>query len=92
MISIFPYFLGKLLKKLGLMNFINTIILNKNWDQHLTDEYNQKDDIVRVMVKPETEDANQERLRYVIESEGGNKGEIAIYLGEARSFVACYGG
>ena len=56
-----------------------TIIINKNWDQHLTDEYNQKDDLVRVTVKPETEQTNQERLRYVTESEGGNKGEIVIY-------------
>ena len=56
-----------------------TIIINKNWDQHLTDEYDQKDDLVRVKVKPEVENINQERLRYVVESEGGNKGEIAIY-------------
>ena len=56
-----------------------TIIINKNWEQHLTDEYNQKDDLVRIKVKPETEDANQERLRYVIETEKGNEGEIVIY-------------
>ena len=56
-----------------------TIIVSKNWDQHLTDEYNQKDDIVRVKVKPEAEETNQERLRYVIETEGDHTGEIAIY-------------
>lgn len=56
-----------------------TIIINKNWDQHLVDNYDQKDDIVRVKVKPETEESNQERLRYVIEPEGDNKGEIVIY-------------
>lgn len=56
-----------------------TIIINKNWDQHLTDEYDQKLDIVRVKVKPETEDVHQERLRYVIEQEGANKGEIVMY-------------
>lgn len=56
-----------------------TIIINKNWDQHLTDNYDQKDDIVRVKVKPETEEENQERLRYVIESDQSNKGEIIIY-------------
>jgi hypothetical protein len=56
-----------------------TIIINKNWDQHLADDYNQKDDIVRVKVKPETEEANQERLRYAIEAEGDNEGEIVIY-------------
>jgi hypothetical protein len=51
-----------------------TIIVNKNWDQHLADDYNQKEDIVRIAVKPETEETNQERLRYVIE-----EGEISIY-------------
>jgi hypothetical protein len=56
-----------------------TIIINKNWDQHLTDEYNQKDDLVRVKVKPKTEGISQERLRYVIEAEKGNFGEIVIY-------------
>ncbi len=56
-----------------------TIIINKNWDQHLTDNYSQKEDIVRVKVKPETEKTNQERLRYAIETESNNAGEIAIY-------------
>jgi hypothetical protein len=55
-----------------------TIIINKNWDQHLADEYNQKDDLVRIKVKPETKEVNQERLRYVIETEEGNKGNITI--------------
>ena len=56
-----------------------TIIINKNWEQHLADDYNQKDDIVRVKVKPETEEKNQERLRYVIETEDDSTGEIVIY-------------
>ncbi len=56
-----------------------TFIINKNWDQHLADNYSQKDDIVRIKVKPETDEHNQERLRYVIEPEGNNKGEIVLY-------------
>lgn len=56
-----------------------TVIINKNWDQHLTDEYNSKDDVVRVKVKPETGEVHQERLRYVIEAENNKAGEIAIY-------------
>ena len=56
-----------------------TIIINKNWDQHLADDYDQKLDIVRVKVKTETEETHQERLRYVIEQEGDNQGEIVIY-------------
>jgi hypothetical protein len=56
-----------------------TIIINKNWNQHLADNYNVKDDFVRLMVKPEIKEAHQERLRYVIESEGKNAGEIVVY-------------
>ena len=56
-----------------------TVIINKNWNQHLVDDYDQKLDIVRVKVKPETEETHQERLRYVIEQEGDNDGEIVLY-------------
>ena len=56
-----------------------TVIINKNWNQHLVDDYDQKLDIVRVKVKPETEETHQERLRYVIEQEGDNDGEIILY-------------
>ena len=59
-----------------------TIIINKNWDQHLADDYDQKLDIVRVKVKPQTADAQQERLRYVIEQDGDDQGEIVIYWGK----------
>jgi hypothetical protein len=30
-----------------------TIILNKNWRQHLTDRYDEKEDVLRVKLKPE---------------------------------------
>ncbi len=56
-----------------------TIILNKNWDQHLTDNYSLNEDVVRIKVKPETEENNQERLRYLIEPAEDSKGEIVIY-------------
>lgn len=45
-----------------------TVILNKNWDQHLTDEYNQQDDLVRVLLQPETLTDHQERLLYAVDS------------------------
>jgi len=54
------------------------IILNKNWEQHLADEYSQKDDIIRVTVKPQKTDKPQERLRYVVKSTGANKGTLEI--------------
>lgn len=55
------------------------IIINRNWDQHLTDEYDQKDDLVRIKAKPELEEVNQERLRYVIERKERKSGEIIMY-------------
>ena len=55
-----------------------TIILNKNWKQHLADDYSQGDDVVRIKVKPETE-VNQERLRFVIEAETNSTGEVVMY-------------
>lgn len=41
-------------------------ILNKNWDQHLADDYNPKDDVLRVEVTPRALPENQERLNYTI--------------------------
>ena len=58
------------------------IIVNKNWDQHLADDYDQKQDIVRIKVKPETQEMHQERLRYVVEQEDNKKGEIVMYWEE----------
>jgi hypothetical protein len=56
-----------------------TIIINKNWQQHLTDNYDPKEDVVRVQVKPETGEPHQERLRYAVEGEGESAGEIVMY-------------
>lgn len=55
-----------------------TVILNKNWEQHLADKYDQKEDLVRVKVKPETVEQRQERLRYEINSLSENQGEIVV--------------
>ena len=55
-----------------------TFIINKNWEQHLADDYDPKEDVVRVMVTPETEEPHQERLRYVVEEEGDG-GEVVVY-------------
>ncbi len=45
-----------------------TIMINKNWEQHLTDEYDQKDDLIRLTIKPETLTENQERLMYAVDN------------------------
>ncbi len=51
-----------------------TLILNKNWDQHLTDEYEPKDDVLRWTVKPDT-DVHTEALTYQVTG-GEEKGTI----------------
>ena len=56
-----------------------TIILNKNWHQHLTDRYDEKEDVLRVNVKPEVKEKNQERLRYVIEKVSESDGKLVMY-------------
>ena len=48
------------------------VILNKNWDQHLADEYNQAEDAVRITVRP-TNASHQERLMYSIDQTGEYK-------------------
>ena len=55
-----------------------TVIINKNWNQHLADDYSPSEDLVRVKVKPQTVSQNVERLRYDIEQAGTNTGRIII--------------
>lgn len=50
-----------------------TIIINKNWDQHLADEYDSKDDVVRVDVTPELLPSIQERLKYSVTDDSNSK-------------------
>jgi hypothetical protein len=44
-----------------------TVILNSNWDQHLADEYSDKEDLVRIKVKPQPTQEVVERLKYEID-------------------------
>ncbi|GAA4295631.1 DUF2911 domain-containing protein [Nibribacter koreensis] len=55
-----------------------TIILNKDFEQHLADDYDQKEDVLRVKVKPQALTQNQERLKYGIEGGTGTTGAITI--------------
>lgn len=65
-----------------------TVIINKNWDQHLADEYSEADDAVRIKVKPSTLNQTAERLKYTIAQAGNNKAEISISWEKIRlSFV-----
>ena len=42
-------------------------ILNKNYQQHLTDEYDAKEDVVRIKVQPISSNTVTERLQYFVE-------------------------
>ena len=55
-----------------------TIIINKNWNQHLTDDYQQREDLVRIKVKPVLSKVKTERLQYFITKKASNKGTIAM--------------
>ncbi|MCC9169006.1 DUF2911 domain-containing protein [Pontibacter harenae] len=55
-----------------------TVIINKNWEQHLADDYAASDDVLRIKVIPQAADQHQERLRYEILSEKENEGAIVI--------------
>lgn len=55
-----------------------TVIVNKKWDQHLADEYNQNEDVVRLTVKPQALENLRERLLYSINSESDKTGTISF--------------
>ena len=55
-----------------------TIIINKNFDQHLADDYDETLDMVRIKVIPETLEEIQESLTYKVEQTGKNTGKISI--------------
>ena len=54
-----------------------TVIINKNWQQHLATEYDEKDDVVRMKIKPK-KNAHTERLQYFIDDNKNGKGTIAV--------------
>ena len=55
-----------------------TIIINKNWNQHLADDYSEADDVARLTVKPQTNAETTERLTYEIEQTGEQKATIIV--------------
>ena len=54
-----------------------TVIINKNWQQNLALDYDAKDDVVRIKVKP-VKNTHTERLQYFIENKGNKKGIISV--------------
>ncbi|MFZ5977665.1 MULTISPECIES: DUF2911 domain-containing protein [Hydrotalea] len=54
-----------------------TVIINKQWKQHLATEYDEKEDVVRIKVKPK-KNVHTERLQYFIEPAKGNDLKLAM--------------
>ncbi len=54
-----------------------TVILNKNYEQHLADEYDEKEDVMRIALTPE-QDAMTQRLTYSVNSVADTSGEITM--------------
>lgn len=55
-----------------------TIILNKNYKQHLADDYDIKEDVARMIVTPQALDHVQEDLFYEVKSVNDTKGTITL--------------
>lgn len=55
-----------------------TVIINKKWDQHLANDYDEKDDVLRIKVKPIKQAKSIERLQYFIKNGRENQGTIAV--------------
>ena len=57
---------------------LNTVfILNKNYQQHLTDDYKETEDLLRLMVKP-VENKLVQRLTYKVNKTGDGTGTISM--------------
>ncbi|ERM81439.1 hypothetical protein P872_09470 [Rhodonellum psychrophilum GCM71 = DSM 17998] len=55
-----------------------TVILNKNFDQHLADEYDEVEDLVRIIVQPKELDHEVQRLTYEVEKTSDADGVISL--------------
>ncbi|MGK7391744.1 MAG: DUF2911 domain-containing protein [Candidatus Cyclobacteriaceae bacterium M2_1C_046] len=54
-----------------------TVMLNKNTDMHLADDYTEADDVVRFNVTPEKLQEPVEQLTFEVKSEG-NQGQVVL--------------
>lgn len=55
-----------------------TIIINKDWDMHLADDYKPENDVIRIKASPRQNDAFTESLTYTITALDNKKGRITI--------------
>lgn len=55
-----------------------TIMINKNWDQHGKDEYDEKDDVIRFKVKSILSATTIEHLEYKVKKISDTEGAISL--------------
>ena len=55
-----------------------SVIFNTNWDQHGKDEYDTKDDVLRLKVKPIISETVTEHLEYKVKKVNNNEGSISL--------------
>ncbi len=53
-----------------------TLILSKDWDMHLADNYNYKNDVIRLKVTPKKTDSLVESLTFEVKAIDDKKGQI----------------
>lgn len=59
-----------------------TVILNKNYDQHLADDYDEKEDVLRIAVAPSENEKLVQRLSYTVTNSTKDKGDLTIQWGK----------
>ena len=55
-----------------------TIMINKNWNQHGKDDYNENDDVIRFKVAPNISDKITEHLEYKVHKISETEGSISL--------------
>lgn len=55
-----------------------TIMINKNWDQHGKDEYDEKEDVIRFNVKSILSETTIEHLEYKVKKISDTEGAISL--------------
>ena len=55
-----------------------TIILSKDWDMHLADDYKANNDLLRLKVKPKKSKSLTESLTYHVKALANGKGQVSM--------------
>jgi hypothetical protein len=55
-----------------------TLILSRDWNMHLADDYDAQNDIIRIKVKPKKTKAIAEALTYEVKAIDDKKGQISM--------------